>query len=63
MAGYRQAELAREAGIGRSYLNEIESGGKPGSPGVLRAIAAALKCPLAAIIEGPADAEPAEGAA
>lgn len=51
LAGYHQARLARETAISKSYLSEIESGTRPGSPGVLKRIADVLGCSLLDIAE------------
>ncbi len=40
--GYTQAELAREAGISRPYLTEIETGKKDGSIRAMKALAEVL---------------------
>ncbi len=40
--GYTQAELAKEAGISRPYLTEIETGKKDGSIRAMKAIAKVL---------------------
>lgn len=49
-AGYSKAAFAREVGISRSYLTEIERGIKPGSPDVMKRMASALRCPIAALM-------------
>ena len=41
--GYTQETLGREAGIGKSYVSQIESGTKMGSTQVLGALAKALE--------------------
>jgi len=41
--GLTQVALANSAGISKTYLNEIESGKKPGSVAALAAIARALR--------------------
>ena len=41
--GYTQESLGTEAGIGKSYVSQIEAGTKTGSTKVLRAIAKALQ--------------------
>ncbi|MCG5536475.1 helix-turn-helix domain-containing protein [Ectothiorhodospira mobilis] len=40
--GFTQADLAQRAGIGKSYLSQIEAGHKTGSASVLHALARAL---------------------
>ncbi len=40
--GFTQADLAREAGISRPYLTEIETGKKDGSVRAIKSIAEAL---------------------
>lgn len=49
-SGFSKADLCREAGIAPSYLTEMEQGGKPGSPKVIKQLAEALKCPISALI-------------
>ena len=44
--GYTQESLGTEAGIGKSYVSQIEAGTKTGSTKVLRAIAKALQVEL-----------------
>jgi hypothetical protein len=44
--GLRAVDLARRAGIGASYLSEIEAGRKPGSIRALRGLAEALAVEL-----------------
>ena len=41
--GYTQESLGKEAGIGKSYVSQIEAGAKMGSTHVLGALAKALK--------------------
>lgn len=41
--GYTQQSLGKEAGIGKSYVSQIEAGAKMGSTQVLGALAKALK--------------------
>ncbi len=41
--GYTQESLGTEAGIGKSYVSQIEAGTKTGSTKVLRALAKALQ--------------------
>jgi len=41
--GYSQESLGREAGIGKSYVSQVEAGAKMGSTQVLGALAKALK--------------------
>lgn len=55
-SGYSKAALCSLAGIAPSYLTEMEKGDKPGSATVIRKLADALKCPVAAIILDPAAA-------
>lgn len=45
--GLSQVELAERAGIGQSYLSEIESRRKVGADDTIRAIAGALEVPVA----------------
>lgn len=45
-AGWRQAALAREAGISRSTLCEAEKGHRGLPPGVKNRLAEILKCPV-----------------
>ncbi len=40
--GWTQDTLARKAGVGKSYISQIEAAKKPGSARVLQALAAAL---------------------
>ena len=44
--GLTQERLAREAGVGKSYISQIESGKKTGSVTVLKRIARALQVDL-----------------
>lgn len=43
--GITQVELARRAGLGQGYLSDIESGRRPGTPELLRGLAATLDVP------------------
>lgn len=52
-SGYSKAALASKARIAPSYLTEMEQGKKPGSEKVIKAMAEALKCPVAALIQTP----------
>lgn len=45
-AGLSQAQLARECGVSRSLICEIEAGTRNCTPGLLLKIAQALNCPL-----------------
>lgn len=54
-SGYKKAQLASMVGISPGYLTELEQGKKPGSPDVIKRIADALSCPIAALIERPAE--------
>lgn len=40
--GWTQDALAHRAGVGKSYISQIEAGRKPGSTRVLKALATAL---------------------
>lgn len=40
-----QTELAKQAGVGQSYLSDMESGRRQGSPEVLRSLAERLNVP------------------
>jgi DNA-binding XRE family transcriptional regulator len=44
--GLTQQALAESAGIGKSYLSQLETGAKDGAIGTLRALAAALRVDL-----------------
>lgn len=55
-SGYRKSVFASLVGISPSYLTEMEKGDKPGSPDVVRRMAEALKCPIAALIKNPDEA-------
>lgn len=50
LSGYKKSRLASLAGISPSYLTEMEKGDKPGSPDVIKKLADALACPVAALI-------------
>lgn len=45
-AGLSQAALARQIGVGRSLINEIEAGTRNATPHMLRRLAQALNCPV-----------------
>jgi transcriptional regulator with XRE-family HTH domain len=55
-SGYTKATFAGMVGIAPSYLTEIEQGKKPGTAHVIKRMAAALKCPVGALIRDPAAA-------
>lgn len=44
--GFTQEALAERAGVGKSYVSQIEAGKKTGSAAVLRALAVALRVDL-----------------
>ncbi|MBX9699992.1 MAG: helix-turn-helix transcriptional regulator [Acetobacteraceae bacterium] len=50
--GITQSALAETAGVGVSYLSEIESGRKPGSVAALRKLAGALRLALDDLVPG-----------
>jgi transcriptional regulator with XRE-family HTH domain len=52
-SGFSKASFASLVGIAPSYLTEIEQGKKPGGPEVIKRMADALKCPIAALIRDP----------
>lgn len=47
--GHTQASLAREAGLSRSYVNELESGNRKPNPRVIKRLAEALNVPVSVI--------------
>jgi len=49
--GYTQESIAKEAGIGKSYVSQIEAGSKTVSTKVLGAIAKALQVDLDDLLE------------
>ena len=49
-SGYKKSKFASLVGISPSYLTEMEKGDKPGSPDVIKRMADALSCPMAALI-------------
>jgi len=49
-SGYKKSTFASLVGISPSYLTEMEKGDKPGSADVIKRMADALVCPLAALI-------------
>lgn len=51
--GYRKSVFASEVGISPSYLTEMTKGSKPGSPDVIKRMAAVLRCPMSALIKDP----------
>lgn len=52
--GYTKAQFASLVAISPSYLTEIENGTKKGvKPDVIKRMAEALRCPIAALIGGP----------
>lgn len=53
--GHGQAALAALAGISGPYLSQIESGQRQGTPETLKAIATALGCTVADLIEAPVE--------
>ena len=50
--GITARQLAAEAGVSGSYLSEIETGRKPGSPVALRALAHVLRVPMDDLVTG-----------
>ena len=52
-SGYKKSKFASLVGISPSYLTEMEKGDKPGSADVIKRMADALSCPLAALIRMP----------
>lgn len=48
--GMTSRRVATEAGVSVSYLSEIETGHKPGSPIALRAVAQVLRVPMADLV-------------
>lgn len=48
--GHTQASLAAAAGIDRSLIHRLENGDRNATPSVMRKLAAALDCPLHALI-------------
>lgn len=52
-SGYTVTALAAEAGIKQSHLSNIEAGRRKASPEVVKALAAALKIELPAILSAP----------
>lgn len=51
--GLSQRDLAEQAGIGPSYLAEIETGRKPGSADALRKLARVLAIPMENLVSRP----------
>lgn len=49
--GLSQAEAARRAGLSYAYYNQLENGGRPGSPAAIKAIAGALEESVLAFTE------------
>lgn len=49
-SGYKKSAFASLVGISPSYLTEMEKGDKPGSAEVIKRMADALRCPMAALI-------------
>ena len=49
-AGLSGRALATRAGVSASYLTEIESGKKPGSPAAFKADCRSLNVPIGALI-------------
>ena len=49
--GYTQESLGTEAGIGKSYVSQIEAGTKTGSTKVLRALAKALQVDIEDLLD------------
>ena len=54
-AGHGQSALAALAGISGPYLCQIEAGQRQGTPETLKAIADALECTVADLIEAPVE--------
>lgn len=48
--GMNQLQLARKAGIGRSYLSDIERGARPGSIAAIKKLGRALDCTAADLL-------------
>lgn len=55
-SGINQSALATRAGIDRTLLNKIERGERTATDAVIVKLAAGLKCPLLALIDGTDDA-------
>ncbi len=49
--GYTQESLGTEAGIGKSYVSQIEAGTKTGSTKILRALAKALQVEIDDVLD------------
>lgn len=60
-SGYKKSTFASLVGISPSYLTEMEKGDKPGSADVIKRMADALRCPVAALICHPDGAEKVAG--
>jgi len=45
LSGLKSAQLARDAGISRSYMCDLELGRRWPTPTVVKLLAKALKCP------------------
>ena len=56
LAGYSQAELARQSGVSQGHISEIESGDKKASPKTIKALAEALRVPMPALLSDPSQA-------
>lgn len=59
--GWSKSDLAVQAQISLSYLSELESGVKDGSPRVVVALAEALKCSSATLLLAPDGTESPTG--
>lgn len=50
LAGYSQAELARQAGLSQGHMSELERGDKNPRPATIKKLATALSVPVEALI-------------
>lgn len=56
LAGYSQAELARQADMSQGHISELERGDKVARPETIKKLAEALKVPMPALLAVPTTA-------
>lgn len=50
LAGYSQAELARQANMSQGHISELEKGTKNASPATIKKLADAMNVPMGALM-------------
>lgn len=50
LAGYSQAELARQAGMSQGHISELEKGSKKARPATIKKLATVLNVPMGSLM-------------